>query len=247
MFLIQCFTTLYSQDTLYVFKNNVLLTKRATADIDSITFVDPIVSTVTDIDGNVYNTVKIGTQTWMVENLRTTHYRNGDAITNIADNTAWMNATEGAYSWWSNNIANKTPWGAYYNRFAIDDPRGLTPEGWHVPTQTEWEALIAFLSLGTNNAAAAQQLRATGLDYWTYSTNEPEGTNTTGFTALGNGIRSATDGTFKYMKATSFYWTSTRFPTLENNNYMIRINKVSIASQGDGVKNHGLIVRCIMD
>ncbi len=166
---------------------------------------------------------------------------------NIADNTAWRNATEGAYSWWSNNTANKTPWGAYYNRFAIDDPRGLTPEGWHVPTKTEWETLIAFLSSGSDNASAAQQLRVTGLDYWSYGTNEPEGTNTSGFTALGHGIRSATDGVFKYQKATSFYWTSTRFPTLENNNYMIRINKISIASQGDGVMNHGLIVRCIMD
>ena len=94
-------------------------------------------NTVTDIDGNVYNTVTIGTQVWMKENLKVSKYRNGDPIpTNLTD-AAWGAATTGAYSIYNNDAANNTTYGKLYNWYAVVDSRNLCPVGWHVPSDAE--------------------------------------------------------------------------------------------------------------
>ena len=90
--------------------------------------------TVKDIDGNVYHTVTIGTQIWMVENLKTTKYRNGDGIPNVTDNTQWGNLTTWAYCNYNNDAANGTKYGKLYNWYAVNDSRNIAPTGWHVPT-----------------------------------------------------------------------------------------------------------------
>ena len=92
---------------------------------------------VTDIDGNVYHSITIGTQVWMSENLRTTHYRNGDSIPNTTSNTVWSNLSTGAYC----NYGKTT----LYNWYAATDSRNIAPIGWHVPTDAEWDKLTSFL------------------------------------------------------------------------------------------------------
>lgn len=95
----------------------------------------PNCGTVTDIDGNVYKTVTIGTQCWMSENLKTTKYRNGNPIPNITDNGAWAALTTGAYCWYNNDESNnKVTYGALYNYYAVNDSRSIAPVGWHIPT-----------------------------------------------------------------------------------------------------------------
>jgi uncharacterized protein (TIGR02145 family) len=105
----------------------------------------PDMPTVTDIDGNLYNTVLIGNQCWMKENLKTATYRNGTSIPNITDSTEWSNMTTDAYVWYNNDISWKDKYGALYNWFAIINPGGLCPTGWHVPTDDEWTTLTDYI------------------------------------------------------------------------------------------------------
>lgn len=96
---------------------------------------------LTDIDGNVYKTVKIGDQIWMAENLKTTHYRNGDSIANVTDSASWVVLTTEAWCDYNNNHTNGLKFGKLYNFFAVADQRGLAPKGWHVASDLEWTLL----------------------------------------------------------------------------------------------------------
>ena len=116
---------------------------------------EPKQTTVTDIDGNLYHTVKIGTQIWMVENLKTTKYRNGDPIANVTGDQ-WDKTISGAYCSYDNSAANVTTYGLLYNWYAVNDPRKIAPEGWHVATYQDWETL----------AASGQELKESGTVHW---------------------------------------------------------------------------------
>ena len=126
------------------------------ASVDNVT----IVSGLVDIDGNVYSTVVIVTQTWMAENLKVTKYRNGDNITHITTNSDWPNDTDGAYGDYNNNPTNSNTYGRLYNWYAVDNSSGLCPEGWHVPTSEEYNALKTHL--GTN---AGQKMKEAGTEH----------------------------------------------------------------------------------
>ena len=102
-------------------------------------------TTVTDIDVNVYRTVKIGTQVWMAENLKTIKYRNGDPIPKVTVNASWVDLATGAYCWYNNDAANKATYGGLYNWFAVTDSRKIAPKGWHVASDAEWTILTDFL------------------------------------------------------------------------------------------------------
>jgi uncharacterized protein (TIGR02145 family) len=133
------------------------------ASVDNVT----IVSGLVDIDGNVYSTVVIGTQTWMAENLKVTKYRNGDNITHITTNSDWPNDTDGAYGDYNNNPTNSDTYGRLYNWYAVDNSSGLCPEGWHVPTSEEYNALKTHL--GTN---AGQKMKEAGTEHWDSTTTD---------------------------------------------------------------------------
>ncbi len=102
---------------------------------------------VKDIDGNSYKTVKIGEQIWMAENLKVTQYRNGDPIPNLTDENDWENTEQGAYCNYDNNEDNVETYGRLYNWYAVDDKRGLAPNGWHIPTDDEIKELEMYLGL----------------------------------------------------------------------------------------------------
>lgn len=159
--------------------------------------------TVSDVDGNIYHTLKVGFQIWMVENLKTTKYRNGDPIANFTDNTEWFNFVGGAYSWLKNNIANKTDYGALYNLYAVTDNRNIAPIGWRVATDKDWTTLANFL--GGDNVAGGK-LKETGTTHWI--TPNQDATNITGFSALPGGTREL-GGTFDFDGITGYWWTST--------------------------------------
>ena len=99
-----------------------------------------------DYDGNVYKTVKVGTQVWMAENYKVTHYRNGDPIPNIKESKQWDTLKSGAYCDLNNNPANIKAFGLIYNWYTIADVRNVCPSGWHVPSESEWVILISFLA-----------------------------------------------------------------------------------------------------
>jgi uncharacterized protein (TIGR02145 family) len=160
--------------------------------------------TVTDIDGNIYHTVTIGTQVWLVENLKLTHFRNGDPIPNVTDGTAWDNLTTGAYCSIDNNAVNAATYGHLYNWYAVNDSRNLCPKGWHVPTDDEWAILIEYLG---GEDVAGGKLKEAGTVHW--QSPNTGATNESGFTGLPGGCRRH-DGPFHYFSYYGFWWTSTK-------------------------------------
>lgn len=148
---------------------------------------DTVAKKLTDINGNVYKIVKIGTQWWMTENLKVTKYRNGDAIPNVTD-TSWASLTTGAFAYYYNNKNYAQTYGALYNWFAVVDKRGLAPTGWHVPTDAEYITLVKFLG---DSAIAGAKAKETGLIHW-QKPNEGA-TNESGFLGLPAGCKNNKD------------------------------------------------------
>ncbi|MBU0713276.1 PEGA domain-containing protein [bacterium] len=172
---------------------------------------------VTDIDGNVYKTVKIGDQWWMAENLKVTHYRNGDAIPNVTGDTEWSNLTTGAYCNYNNddnNATNADTYGRLYNWYAVNDSRNIAPTGWHVPSDEEWKELEMYLGMSQSDADATGvrgtdeggKLKETGTNHW--SSPNTDATNESGFAALPGGYRGFY-GSVYYMGNYAYFWSST--------------------------------------
>ena len=163
--------------------------------------VNPASGTVTDIDGNIYQYITIGTQTWMVENLKTTRYNDGAAIPLITDNTAWGALRTPGYCWYNDSTTYRSTYGALYNWYAVNTGK-LAPTGWHVPTDAEWTALTTYLG---GETVAAGPLKSTGTTYW-LSPNTGA-TNSSGFSALPGGCRN--DVTFTNIGYYGYWWSST--------------------------------------
>ena len=155
-----------------------------------------------DYDGNAYASITIGNQVWMAENLRVTHYRDGDAIPNETDAGTWAGLSTGAYCWYENVQANNATYGSLYNWYAVDDNHGLCPYGWHVPTNAEWTTLTTYLG-GTS--VAGGKMKAI-IDLWT-SPNTCA-TNIINFSGLPGGNRKL-NGTFENIGCNSIWWSST--------------------------------------
>ena len=205
---------------------------------ETLTTTPDAIGTVSDIDGNIYHYVTIGTQVWMVENLKTTKYRNGDPIVNITDNAVWSTLTSGAYCWYNNDAATyKTTYGALYNWYVITDSRNIAPVGWHIPTRDELGVLQAYIPY---NAGAA--LKESGTTHWV----NPGGTNTTGFTALPGGERN-TGGTFEYIGYYGNWWTSTAYSNKYARYYGVTVDN-SVLTAAEYVEwTYGYSARCIKD
>jgi len=201
------------------------------------------IGTVTDIDGNVYSTDTIGTQIWMQENLKVSKYRNGEAIpTNLAD-AAWQTANSGAYAIYNNDTANNTSHGKLYNFYAVSDPRGLCPAGWHVPTDLEWTSLENFL--GTSIVAGGKMKSAGMIEAGTGLWHAPnkDATNSSGFTALPGGLRGGI-GTFTSLGSYGYWWSSTQdLSTSAWSRYLG--NDISNSGRYDWSKTLGFSVRCL--
>jgi len=198
---------------------------------------------VNDIDGNNYKTVAIGTQTWMAENLRTTKYRNGEAIPNVTGNIVWVGLSEAAYCNYENNTDETTmaTMGRLYNWFAITDSRNIAPTGWHVATDNEWTTLTNFLG-NENNAGG--KLKETGNQHW-HSPNTGA-TNTSGFTALPSGRREYDTGLFINDGYDGFWWTSSAYNP-DYSWYRHLHYDVSAIYRANFHKQYGFSVRCVKD
>lgn len=178
-----------------------------------------IFDTVTDVDGNVYQTIKIGNQWWMAENLKVISYRNGETIHHETDNTAWMNQTIGAYCAYNNDNNNIATYGLLYNWYAVEDSRKIAPTGWHVPTDEDWTDLELLLGMdpniihnsgwrGTNEGG---KLKTTGMvekgDGLWYGPNSGA-TNEYGFSALPGGFREYHTGGFSGIGTIAGFWST---------------------------------------
>jgi uncharacterized protein (TIGR02145 family) len=202
--------------------------------------------TVTDVDGNVYNTITIGTQTWMAENLRTTRYNNGDTIPNITDCDSWATLLTPAMCTYRNtrNADSIKTYGRLYNWNAVKTGK-LAPKGWHVPTNAEWTTLITYLG---GESVAGGKLKETGITHWLSPNNGAD--NSTGFTALGGGNKDSGSG-FSNFGLMGNWWSSSDscpYKNCTNYNYawslFIVYYSSSIGKQYVPI-NFGFSVRCI--
>ncbi len=158
--------------------------------------------TLTDIDGHVYNYIYLGSNYWMTENLNVAHYRNGDPIPEVKDQAVWASLFTGAWCWYNNDSATYAAiYGKLYNWYAFNDPRGLAPTGWRMPTELDW--VIVESNLGGNNIAGGK-LKEAGTTHW----NSPNtgATNSSGFTGRPGGYRSTTG--FSDMGLSGNWWSS---------------------------------------
>jgi uncharacterized protein (TIGR02145 family) len=215
--------------------------------------IDGATGTVTDIDGNVYQTLVIGNQEWLVENLKVTHYRNGDPIHNVTDNNEWAGLSTGAYCYFDNNTSNGDTYGTLYNWYAVADSPGLAPEGFKVANDQDFMELEMYLgmseseanSMGWRGTNEGSKL-AGGYDLWQNGVlrNDPE-FDTSGFSLLPSGFRN-NDGSFHYMSSQGFLWSTTELNTvLALVRGLININTTVI--RGNSNKQIGISVRCLRD
>ncbi|MFA6569869.1 MAG: fibrobacter succinogenes major paralogous domain-containing protein [Bacteroidota bacterium] len=143
---------------------------------------------------NSYQSVTIGTQVWMLKNLDVDHYRNGDIIPEVKDPTEWSNLSTGAWSYCNEDSVTDSIYGKFYNWYAVNDPRGLAPEGWHIPSDEEWKTLEIYLGMsqseadkeGSRGTNEGGKLKEAGTVHWKYP--NIGATNETGFTALPGGF-----------------------------------------------------------
>jgi len=200
-----------------------------------------ITGTVTDIDGNVYHVLQIGSQTWMVENLKSTRYRDSTAIPHVAG-TDWCSGNKGAYCIYDNNPENGPAFGYLYNWYAVNDKRSIAPIGWHVPTNEEWTTLVNYLG-GVNVAGGA--LKST--NSWLYPNTGA--TNESGFSALPGGFRSSdSNGAFHSVWEIGRWWSSTEDLAHDNSVYFWALDYLSRnVDHPSGDKHYGFYVRCIKD
>ena len=223
----------------------------------------PGATTVTDYDNNTYNTVKIGNQCWMKENLRTTHYSNGTSIA-LGSSTS----TTTAYRYYpDNNSSNVSTYGYLYNWKAVmgssssssanpSGVQGICPTGWHVPSDAEWTQLTDYVGSQTqyqcDNSSQNIAKALASTTGWNISTeicevgNNSSSNNATGFSAVPASIYKSTDGSYGTPGATARFWIATEESSWDAYNWYLSSSRADILSSHD-IKSHGFSVRCIRD
>jgi uncharacterized protein (TIGR02145 family) len=207
---------------------------------------------VTDIDGNVYEVIKIGNQCWMQRNLTTTKYNDGTAIATGLNSSQWQNTTSGAYAIYNDNSDNDATYGKLYNGYAVASGK-LCPQGWHIPTDAEFKTLELYLGMNeseidlTGERGTAEQiggkLKSTSL----WDSPNAGATNSSGFSALPAGTRNSV-GDYIVINQYTDFWTSTPYAT--DDNYLWDHH---LYYNGAGVgrifqtKDKGYSCRCIKD
>jgi uncharacterized protein (TIGR02145 family) len=198
---------------------------------------------LTDVSGNIYHTVTIGTQVWMAENLKTSKFRDGKIISKVTDPASWANLTAGAYCSYDKSTADSIAYGNLYNWSAVHDARYLAPTGWHIPTKAEVLTLINYLG---GQSVAGDKLKESENLHW--SGNYALATNSSSFTALPGGFISTKNGVYGFynLGVIGQWWTSGEVDT--NNAWSWSLdNSTSQAAINSGSKQAGYSVRCIKD
>jgi uncharacterized protein (TIGR02145 family)/uncharacterized repeat protein (TIGR02543 family) len=203
---------------------------------------------IKDVDGNIYTEVVIGTQTWMVQNLKTTKFNDGTQIPNVTDGTTWSALTTSGYCWYNNSIDSGKIYGALFNWYAVNTGK-LAPAGWHVPSDLEWTTLATFLG---GESIAGDKLKEAGGVHWApwsdgHNSYPNTGTNSSGFTALPGGDRDygSNDGIFGNVGWDGNWWSSTgdaSFAWIRS----LANNPAAFVNRNDyGYLTYGFSVRCL--
>lgn len=194
--------------------------------------------------------VTIGTQIWSKKNLDVTRYRNGDIIPQVTNPTQWNNLTTGAWCWYNNDSASySTVYGRLYNWYAVNDPRGIAPQGWRIPTESDWNKLVKFVDAAADttcldcfpSSSAGGSLKSTSL--WT--SPNTGASNSSGFSALPGGFR-IDNGIFNNISKGCWFWSAGENNTINVWSRGLYYNSRAVSKYGEG-KIYGLSVRVIRD
>jgi len=202
-------------------------------------------TTVTDIDGNVYETVLIGEQLWMAENLKVTHYNDGSEIPNITNNGEWGGLSNGAYGDYNNNPTNSETYGRLYNWHTVNDDKGVCPDGWHVPSDEEYTIITDYLG---GESVAGGKMKEAGHEHWNYHSDEvtEEATNESGFTGLPAGFRHNSTGNYNNMGTGGYFWSPSEL-SINNERYRFLSTYSSGVNRSLIDKQCGVSIRCLAD
>lgn len=194
---------------------------------------------VKDSDGNSYDVITIGAQKWLKQNLRTTHYRNGQPIPQVTDPAVWDTLNTGAWCWYNNDSATyAATYGKLYNWYAVSDPRGIAPDSFHIPDDVEWTILSS--SLGGNTVSGGAMKEA-GISHW-LSPNT-SATNSSKFTGLPSGFRNS-NGIFNGITYSALYWSTTVYDA--GNSYCRELFYLhENLMRNNNLNKNGFAVRCI--
>jgi len=191
---------------------------------------------------NIFDEVTIGKQVWMTQNLNVDKFRNGDTIPEAKSKGEWSaydQAGEAAWCYYDNDPENGEKYGKLYNWYAVNDPRGLAPKGWHIPTDTEWTVLTDFLG-GSKRAGAKMKSKVGWFD-------GGNGTNSSGFSGLPGGFRSYDDGKFKDIEKNADWWSSAEGISSNTWDRGLDYDNVNVRRYKDGSKKDGVSLRCLRD
>ena len=235
-------------DSIYIVKGDSVLAVYATTDVDSVIFYNPnpidttTNSTITDADGNVYTSVTIGTQEWMVENLRTSKYSDGTSIPNVTSNTEWGGfGSTGAWCHYDNDSSQyEATYGKLYNWDAVETGK-LCPTGWHVPTDAEWTVLTDYVASDGHNGTDGLALKATS--GWNWSS---DGTDDYGWLGLPGGRRTML-GNFENFGYGGYWWSSSEKANTYDAWYRSLWNYDDYVYRNDFYTEYGFSVRCLKD
>lgn len=199
---------------------------------------------ISDIDGNKYELVQVCNSNFIKSNLNVSRYRNGDIIPEVKNASEWKNLTTGAWCYYDNDPLNGSKYGRLYNYYAVIDPRGLAPSGYHIPSLQEWSSL----SICLGDTQAGGQLKATGtLQTSTGLWLAPNlgGTNSTSFTALPGGYRDK-DGVFGNVNLDGIFWSRTENSTSNGWYFLLNANYANTGKY-DNSKKYGFSIRVVAD
>jgi uncharacterized protein (TIGR02145 family) len=219
---------------------NFTLSNQNSCDVTDVLNPNLNYGSMTDQEGNVYKTIVIGTQEWMAENLKTSIYRNGEAI-----DITGTSFTTGAWSL-NNDSQYDCPYGKLYNWYAVVDSRNVCPTGWHVPTDAEWTTLTDYLGGQSDenyNFFAGGKMKSTGFQYWLNPNTEA--TNESGFSGLPAGIR-IFDGSYSSFGNNGFWWSCSELDTFSGWGLLLDYN-FGYSYRLNNDKASGFSVRCLKD
>ena len=203
---------------------------------------------ITDVDGNVYKTVTIGTQTWMAENLKTSKYNDGNIIPNITDNFQWKNNTTGAWCYYNNEKTYNEKYGKLYNWYVLfnndNNNKNICPSGWHIPTSDNWHVLYNYLKNDSLSGGLGEKMKSITNNEWV--TPNLGATNTSLFTGLPSGSRDG-DGFFGNIGMGCYWWCAPKYSNdfIKHQTLTYETNDLKEIMYNNG--NTGFSVRCLKD